>query len=231
MFIKRISKLVKALEIKPTIKYVNNRIKKEICYDTINQLSYAVLLPKYKKCKSVQTEISKLTGILNKYNILPNQIDSIIADYLGDLVPAGTKGVIRGNRFNTLVEEHILNLNLDHNRFNICFKQQCPNAITDEIPDWFIQDKTTGKVIIGMNQLCLIGGGQQLNRGSKYLIDSKHNTNNSKLVCVICNYIQFKTTNKAYKLFEIGFANNTLCYINNIGTIITDYFGSDSIKK
>lgn len=76
-----------------------------------------------------------------------------------------------------------------------------------------------------MNQLDLISGGHQLNRGYKYLIDNKHNNKTSKLLCVICNETQFKTNkNKAYKLFEIGFQNNTLCYINNLQNIITSYF-------
>lgn len=30
--------------------------------------------------------------------------------------------------------------------------------------------------------------------------------------------------NKAYKLFEIGFTNNTLCYIKNLPNIINEYF-------
>ena len=65
-----------------------------------------------------------------------------------------------------------------------------------------------------INQLDLVGGGQQLNRGYKYLIDNepgekvltfssarlgktlrvspnKHNTTKSKLLCVICNKIIF----------------------------------------
>ena len=75
-----------------------------------------------------------------------------------------------------------------------------------------------------MNQLDFWSGGQQLNRGYKYLIDNKHNTENSKLLCVICNKLQFNNKNKAYKLFEIGFSNNTLCYINNIKIIIQKYF-------
>jgi hypothetical protein len=63
-----------------------------------------------------------------------------------------------------------------------------------------------------MNQLDLVGGGQQMNRGYKYLIDNKHNTEKSKLLCVICNKINFVSNkNKAYKLFEVGFSNNTLC--------------------
>ena len=74
---------------------------------------------------------------------------------------------------------------------------------------WYILEKKTGKIIIGMNQLDLVSGGQQVNRGYKYLIENKYNTEKSKLVCVICNYIQFKSHNKKTKLFEIGFKNNT----------------------
>jgi hypothetical protein len=40
------------------------------------------------------------------------------------------------------------------------------------------------RVIIGMNQIDLWSGGQQINRGSKYLVNNKHNTEKSKL-CVI----------------------------------------------
>lgn len=78
-----------------------------------------------------------------------------------------------------------------------------------------------------MNQLDLWGGGQQINRGSKYLIDNKNNTEKSKMVCVVCNEINFiSTKNKAYKLFEIGYLNNTLCYIKNLEPIIMTYFFS-----
>ena len=76
-----------------------------------------------------------------------------------------------------------------------------------------------------MNQLDLWGGGQQLNRASKYIENNKHNNENSKLLCVVCNEIQFKSIkNKAYKLFVNGFENNTLCYLNNLQNIITSYF-------
>jgi Ran GTPase-activating protein (RanGAP) involved in mRNA processing and transport len=78
-----------------------------------------------------------------------------------------------------------------------------------------------------MNSLDLFGGGQQINRGYKYLIDNKYNTEKSKLLCVICNKIKFSNSNKknkAYKLFEVGYENNTLCYIKNIGSIINKYF-------
>ena len=84
-----------------------------------------------------------------------------------------------------------------------------------------------------MNQLDIWKGGQQINRGYKYLDIHKQvkEDNNEvsqshiKLVCVVCNDIQFKSTqNKAYKLFEIGFTKNTLCYLKNLQHIIHAFF-------
>jgi hypothetical protein len=206
------------------LDYINNRINKEICYDTINKLKDTYLINDYKECKSVQNEINKLKLILEKYNIETKTKDSILNDYILDLIPAGTKGVIRGNKFNSIVKDTINNLKLNNERFEICFEKQCKICITTETPDWYILEKSTNKVIIGMNQLDLVGGGQQLNRGYKYLIDNKHNTINSKLLCVICNHIQFKSENKKTKLFEVGFNNNTLTYLKNLGFIIDSFF-------
>jgi hypothetical protein len=150
---------------------------------------------------------------------------NIIQEYLLQLIPAGTKGVIRGNKFNKIVKQFITQLSLDTDRFEICFEQQCEGHFTSEIPDWYILEKSTNKIIIGMNQLDLWGGGQQLNRGAKYIENNKHNHEISKLLCVVCKQIQFKSTkNKAYKLFETGFQNNTLCYLNNLQNILNSYF-------
>lgn len=204
---------------------INDRIKKEFCYDTMNKLSDLNLLDIYKECKSVKTQIKKLELILEKHNIETNKKKLIINDFILDLIPAGTKGVIRGNKFNNIIKEYIINLKLDKIRFDIVFEKKCEIYITDEIPDWYIIEKTTSKIIIGMNQLDLWGGGQQINRGFKYLIDNKHNTDKSKFLCVVCNKIQFNTNkSKCYKLFEIGYLNDTLCYINNIETIINKFF-------
>jgi hypothetical protein len=203
---------------------INKRIKNEICYNTLLELRDENLMCEYEKCNSVKNEISKLGNILDTY-LDEKTKQQIIQDYLLELIPAGTKGVIRGNKFNNIVKNYISNLNLDTERFEICFEKKCENHLTTEIPDWYIYEKSTNKIIIGMNQLDLWGGGQQLNRGYKYLVNNEHNNGFSKLLCVVCNEIQFKTSNnKAYKLFEIGFKNDTLCYVNNIKNIINKYF-------
>ena len=207
-----------------SIEDINIRIQKEICYETLEELTDSKLLNEYKECNSVKNEIKKLENILRKHTD-EEKTQKIIDEYLLDLIPAGTKGVIRGNKFNKLVKQNITKLGLDTERFEICFEKKCEFHFTTEIPDWYILEKKTNKIIIGMNQLDLWGGGQQLNRGSKYLENNKHNNSNSKLLCVVCNEIQLKSNkNKIYNLFDIGFNNNTLSYLNNIQNIISLYF-------
>jgi hypothetical protein len=202
---------------------INDRIDEEICYNTINILKDENLIEEYKNCKSVQNNILVLELILDKY--VNSEIkNKILGEYLLKLIPPGTKGVIRGLKFNSIVKNTINNLKLDVERFEICFEKQCESMITTETPDWYILEKKTSKVIIGMNQLDLWGGGHQINRASKYLFDNKNNTDKSKLLCVICNHIKFKTHNKKLKIFEVGFRNDTLCYIKNIKIIINKYF-------
>lgn len=207
-----------------TVNEINTRIKQEICYNTLLELTDENLMSSYKECNSVKNEIKKLATVLDVY-LDEETKQKIIQDYLIQLIPAGTKGVIRGNKFNSLIKNKIIELQLDIERFEICFEKKCEGHFTSEIPDWYILEKATNKIIIGMNQLDLISGGHQINRGYKYLIDNKHNNKTSKLLCVICNETHFKSNkNKAYKLFEIGFQNNTLCYINNLQNIINSYF-------
>jgi hypothetical protein len=207
-----------------TVNEINTRIQKEICYNTLLELTDENLMSSYKECNSVKNEIKKLGTVLDVY-LDEETKQKIIQDYLIQLIPAGTKGVIRGNKFNSLIRNKIIELKLDIERFEICFEKKCEGHFTSEIPDWYILEKATNKIIIGMNQLDLISGGHQINRGYKYLIDNKHNNKTSKLLCVICNETYFKSNkNKAYKLFEIGFQNNTLCYINNLQNIINSYF-------
>ena len=148
-------------------------------------------------------------------------------EYILLSIPAGTKGVIRGNRFNAIVEAAIRDKNKDTERFEICFEKKCTvkEYVTSEKPDWYILEKKTNKIIIGMNQLDLWSGGAQANRGSKYIVCNKHNTKKSKLLCVVCNKVQISQKgNKTHKLFETGFKDNTLCYLNNLQNIIHSHF-------
>lgn len=207
------------------LSYINQRISNEICNDTINKLKDVALISDYKDCDSVQKEEKKWKERLLSYNIDNSIIQQLLDASILDFIPPGTKGVVRGNKFNEIVKLKIKEMKLDEDRFEIYFEKQCESCITTEIPDWYILEKSTGKVIIGMNQLDLWGGGQQLNRGSKYLINCKYNTKKSKLLCVVCNKIKLKSNkNKAYKLFKTGYEKDTLCYLKNLESIIDKFF-------
>ena len=88
------------------INEINDRIISEICYNTINELSDDKLINEYKKCKSVIKEIKLLENILLKY-VDNSIIYDIIDEYIYNIIPAGTKGVIRGNKFNYIVKNYI----------------------------------------------------------------------------------------------------------------------------
>lgn len=207
------------------VRYINQRINNEFCNDTNNKLKDLALKSEYKNCDSVQREQKKWKERFINFGIDNGIIQQLLDASILDFIPPGTKGVVRGNKFNEIVKLKIKDMKLDEDRFEICFEKKCESCITSEIPDWYILEKSTGKVIIGMNQLDLWGGGQQLNRGSKYLIDSKYNTKKSKLLCVVCNKIKLKSNkNKAYKLFKIGYKNDTLCYLKNLESIINKFF-------
>jgi len=206
---------------------INERIKEELCSDTIKALSDAELLEKYKESSSLQKNISKLNEVLEKNSIEESQRKQILDNYTLQLIPPGLKGVVRGNKFNHIVKKHILSLQLDKSIFLIDFEKHCDESEykTAEIPDWYIYKKDTKQFMIGMNQLDLWRGGQQINRGSKYITNFKENSDTLRLVCVIANELVLKSEkNKAFKLFQEGYEKNTLCYLKNLKRIIESFF-------
>jgi hypothetical protein len=207
------------------ITAINNRINSNHCDIVENELSDEKLMPLLLKQPSVKNKIEKLKEIFKTHVTSDTEINNIINDpkWLKYVIPPGTKGVLRGNKFNKIIQKKINELKLDKRHFNICFEKKCSYINTDEIPDWFILEISTKKVIIGMNQLTLWGGGHQYNRALKYL-NSKINTEKSKLLCVVCNKVKIINYNKTYDIFNKGYSNDILCYIKNLEYIIKKFF-------
>jgi hypothetical protein len=53
--------------VEQNIETINMRIKQEICYKTLAELTDTKLMSQYKECNSVKNEIKKLSEILIKY--------------------------------------------------------------------------------------------------------------------------------------------------------------------
>lgn len=217
------NKKYELLDYKEINKIINNNYDEKI----VNELKDENLLDIYIKTKSVKNKKENLENILIKNNISKDKIDNIIKDYIKELIPPGTKGVIRGNKFNEIIKEYLLNLDISKNKdYELCFEKKCILLETNEKPDWYILHKKTKRLIIGMNQLDLWNGGQQLNRGYKYIEFNKKNT---KLLCVICNKVILQNNkNKIYKLFQKGIKYKNICYINQLENIINEYFNYHS---
>lgn len=204
------------------IHIINNRITREFCLQTAHQCSHNFLMPEYKKAKATIRNINHLRSILVKNKVEETKIELIINNYIHKLIPPGTKGYIRGQKFNSIIKDYLINLKLNKDRFILEFEKKNKIYYTDEIPDWTIYDKNKNMILIGMNQMDFWSGGQQKNRGNKYI--NYPNTQKCKLVSVLCNKIEFKRKNSIYKLFENGFKNNTICYKNNLANIIYNFF-------
>jgi hypothetical protein len=209
-----------------TVIAINARIQAELCEETVQALSDASMADEYAASASVRKALAVLGRILAHNGVDADRIERIKADYAAHIVPPVTKGVLRGNKFNRLVQNRVDEMKLDAARFEVQFEKMAAAHPTEERPDWFIVDKITKKILIGMNQIDLWGGGQQLNRGTKYLIGNvAHNTANCRLMCVVCRPVVVRSEkNKAFKLFKTGFENGTLCYLGALHDRIIEYF-------
>ena len=199
---------------------VNSLIKTQYCSKTSALLTDKSLIDSYQKCNSVKKKIEHFKETLKMSGVDNEKIEKALELYMPSLVPPGAKGAIRGNLFNDLVKQKILSLKLG-DEYVTEFEKKTDVFQTDEIPDWTITKNN--KVLVGMNQMDLWSGGQQINRGSKYILQNKE-SDNGKIVSVVCSFIQCKKENKAFKILEKGFRNSTLCYLNGLEKIIKDYF-------
>ena len=144
--------------------------------------------------------------------MINEHFNDFINEYIEQNIKPGTKAVIRGNKFNTIIKKYLNESNKDLN-LNIQFEKQSNKFNYDEIPDWIIEKDN--KILIGMNQIDLWNGGEQINRGLKYLKftydKEKYKNFDIKLICVVCNKLKLisnknKKNNKATIIQQIEFS-------------------------
>ncbi len=212
----------------PAIEEMNSRIDETWCKETEERLSDKSLLPKYMAAPATKKNFKLFRKKLIEYGVSGDVADAFLGDeeIIEKVIPPGAKGKVRGEEFNRIVKDFIgLFTFLDNARFEITFEKH-HNLITTtkERPDWYIYDKHTNKIIVGMNQIDLWTGGGQSNRESNYLCPKKQ-TPKEKVLCVVAAHKKITSIlTKPYKTFSIGFDANILCYLNGLETIIRDFF-------
>ena len=178
---------------------------------------------------SVRKEKKRITTILKKeiLTITEEQCEKATLALLK--IPPGSKGVVRGNLFNAIIKEELQKMPfyITHQKeFSLTFETYHPDFLCQERPDWYLYHIPTKHILIGYNQIDLWTGGQQGNRGSKYIMEDRfHETPNKKILSVICKYYQAKSnTSKPFKLFQKGITTNRLCYAGHIEEIVKATF-------
>ena len=71
------------IEPELSMEDINARIKQEVCYETLEELTDEKLLCEYKDCNSVKNEIKKLSEVLGKY--MDEETKQIILDFFTEL--------------------------------------------------------------------------------------------------------------------------------------------------
>lgn len=206
------------------INSINKHIDKTHNKDIEESLNDINLLPELLSQKSVKKIEKELIELFEKHN---TQNTELIQEILIKSIPPGTKGVIRGCKFNDIIKKIIENIkSIKNDDFIYKFEEKHPLFPTDEIPDWYIYQKSTNIILVGMNQIDLWTGGHQTNRGSKYILNEKLHNENMKYLSVVCNYYKIKerSTSKILRFFQIGFDEKRLCYPNELEKNIQSYF-------
>lgn len=206
---------------------VVDTINSQYSQDVVDALSDKHLMILYINQKSVKNRIAKFRQMNIPEDILTCD------EFLKMVIPSGVKGVVRGLRFNKIVKNIIIsNFILDN--FEIGFELKFNNVSVGDLPDFYVYDKNSDKVIIGYNQVDLFGGGAQSNRADKYIMNN-HNIVITKLenikvkiLCVICNHPgNINANTKKYSTFKYGFDNKILCFTNALKDTILDFFKTD----
>jgi hypothetical protein len=155
--------------------------------------------------------------------------DSIYARIRPLLIPEAVKTATRVRvfpLFNGIVTSHIVALALSPDRFDVAFNTRCPLPIVDHVPDWYIFEKATHKLLVGINQLNLSGCGSRV----AMYIDSGVSGDVSvsvsvKYLCVLGNHERVSAKGRVHDLFAAGFTNNTVCFVKQLRERIALVYG------
>jgi|SaaInlStandDraft_1057018.scaffolds.fasta_scaffold11223_2 hypothetical protein len=235
---KNIKELTKSLEKikivndKKKLCKINNFIQNGFCeniYSKILQPNLEEML-KYPALKKVKLKIKKIIDSNLCSSISDEKHSKLIDELTKTFIPPGLKGVIWGNLFNKEIKLIIQNITKNKN-LKCYFEKNLHEHKLSEIPDWYIIDNKTNKILVGFNQLDLWSGGHQTNRASKYVKNNDYHTKykkyNIKIISVVCRKIEVKSVkNKTYKLFTIGIEKERLFYPKYLKNYIEKYFNS-----
>lgn len=207
-----------------TVRQVNDRLRDDVCRDTLAAISDETLSPIFEQSPEVKKLLRGIDDVLFTADIHARVHDSIYARIRPLLIPEAVKTATRVRVFHEIVTAHIVDLALSPDRFDVAFNTRCPLPAVDHVPDWYIFEKATHKLLVGINQLNLSGCRSRV----AMYIDSGSNgvdfDGNVKYLCVLGNHERVSAKGRIHDLFVAGFTNNTVCFVKQLRDVIRAYF-------
>ena len=163
--------------------------------------------------------------ILKSNNFEDDVMDNIFWNCRKYILSAKDKTLIQEHVFGSIVKDKIRSFDLPSNLFEIEHDSEYIPLTNLEKQSWFIRNRLTNKVLIGVNHMNLWKDRNSVNLFEKYM-NFKSESENVEIVCIVASSI-FHTSerSKTFKLFKTGFDSNRLCYINGLKKVIDDRFG------
>lgn len=203
----------------------------------LDSLSDENLMAEFLASPSVEKLHIKVQTIIHKkFRIKKAMSERITKTLVPLFIPQGTKASVRGKRLNADVSTSLrrsFQRSAKHrNMLELKFEYmpvECKGVLHDR-PDWILRNLKTGTLIIGYNQIALWGGGQQLNRGAKYVLDETlHTRLKKKNVHVLSvvheqppsrKHISTHQPTKTEQIACIGVAKKRLCHVRDMKNIL-----------
>lgn len=199
---------------------IENFIRKQ--HKAIPELEDDALVSYYRKCKSVRSRLDKIRKTLSEHGFDHEKSAKLALQLLE--VPPGTKSHVRGNLFNDIISREISAI-LRKLKLDADFQKEKRHPFFHEIPDWIVTKK--GKTLVGYNQISLFGGGHQLNRASKYVMDDKFHAKLSKrrikMICVVRDVPRLRS-GKSFEILSKGIAKRRIYCMKGLKSLINEYF-------
>ena len=184
-----------------------------------NRLSDRSLRTAFLKSPAVTKRLQNIRNTLQKNRIQACVANQILDSIVDELIPAGTKSSIRGLQLNKIIASRLRKIN--KHRYTVAFEHTPASLkhIIQERPDWVIQDNITHRTIVGYTQIALWGGGHQLNRAAKYILNEdlhrKLRAHNAKLICLVAAKPpaiskKAQSITKTHTIIKQGFAKGRL---------------------
>lgn len=202
------------------MKLIDDFKKKQ--YRELPELDDDVLFSRYCDAPSVKRRLAEIKCLLQDYGLSHTQCASLAKKLL--VIPPGTKSHIRGCMFNEIVKREIKKI-LRKKSPEVCAEFEKHHASFSEIPDWIICKGN--KILVGFNQISLFGGGHQLNRASKYIMDDtihrKLSKRRIKMVCIVRD-LPVNSTGKSRNILIKGIEKKRIYCVGGLKKLIQEYF-------